>query len=64
MLACIYHAHAVLAKNHFEREGDGKVARKRRDFVGGTTKNVILALVELGKHKITLIRNSNVAHAE
>jgi len=31
---------------------------------GGATKNVILALGELGKHKITLIRNSNVAHAE
>lgn len=27
------------------------------------TKNVILALVELGKHKITLIRNSNAALA-
>lgn len=30
----------------------------------GATKNVILALGELGKHKITLIRNSNVAHAK
>jgi len=60
MLACIYHAYAVLAKKPLCVGRDGKWQRNG----GGATKNVILALGELGKHKITLIRNSNVAHAE